>query len=382
MKLNPFDSLLYLSMKAVKRLDKRDSGGGSFSPDGVKAILIISSTALGDTLMSTPAIKAVRVRYPEAHITACINIRYAALFADNPHIDTILPYYGGYRKFIRTALALRRIRPDLALIFHGNEPQATPLAYISGARHIFKIPISRQYGFLLSNQSNGFEDPWKYHAIDVRLKTASFAGCATGDREMVLNADAEDVRHIKATLAAHGLNSARPIIGLQPGAAQSYKAWPKGFYAELGRRLLHLYPEAGIVITGSGEERRLCSDISAAIDSKGAVSLAGALSLKQLAALVKILSVLVTNDTGTMHMAIALGTKTVSLFCPSNHWGTGAITGLHLHRIISAERPCSPCVTKKCKAPYCMSAITVDAVMAAVTDSLMEISEINENSHL
>ncbi|MBF0556586.1 MAG: glycosyltransferase family 9 protein [Nitrospirae bacterium] len=383
MKLNPIDGLLYLSMKVIKRFDKRDSSGGSFSPSGVKTILIISSTALGDTLMSTPAIKAVRVRYPEAHITACLNIRYAALFAGNPHIDAILPYYGGYRKFIRTAQALRRVKPDLALIFHGNEPQATPLAYMSGAKFIFKIPISRQYGFLLSNQSNGFDDPWQCHAIDVRLKTASFAGCGTNDREMVLNADAEDITHVKAVLAARGLNSAHPIIGLQPGAAQSYKAWPKGFYAELGSRLLRLYPGAGVVITGSGDERRLCGDIAAAI-GKGAVSLAGALSVKQLAALVKVLSVLVTNDTGTMHIAIALGTKTVSLFCPSNHWGTGALTERHLHRIISAERPCSPCVTKKCKAPYCMSAITVDAVLAAVTESLkiMEISEINENSHL
>ncbi|MEO5359911.1 MAG: glycosyltransferase family 9 protein [Nitrospirota bacterium] len=372
MKLNPFDGLLYISMKIIKHFDRRDST--SFSPCNVKNILVISSTALGDTLMSTPAIRAVRIRYPNAHITACLNVRYAGLFAGNPHIDTILPYYGGYRKFLRTAYALRQANPDLALIFHGNEPQATPLAYLSGARFIFKIPISRQYGFLLSNKSNGFDDPWRHHAIDVRLKTASFADCTGDDRSMVLDVNPIALTHIKASMSALGFNSAHPIIGFQPGAAQLYKAWPKGYFIELGKRILSLYPDARIVITGSADERRLTGEIAAAIGT-GAVSLAGALSLKQLAALIKTLSVLVTNDTGTMHIAIALGTRTVSLFCPSNHWGTGAVTERHLHRIISAERPCTPCITKKCRTPHCMNAISVDEVLTAVTSSIkMELS--------
>ncbi|MBF0456386.1 MAG: glycosyltransferase family 9 protein [Nitrospirae bacterium] len=372
MRLNPFDGLLYLSMKLLRHFDKRDGSESSFSPgsaSSVRKILVISSTALGDTLMSTPAIKAVRTRYPEAHITACFNIKHAELFAGNPHIDAVIPYYGGYSRFLRTAQALRRTNPDLALIFHGNEPQATPLAYLSGARFIFKIPISRQYGFLLSNKSNGFDDPWSHHAIDVRLKTASFAHCSEGDRSMVLTADEKDITYIKAALSAHGLSGSNPIIGFQPGAAQLYKAWPKGHFIELGRRLLSLYPEAGIVITGSKGEVRLCGDIAAAI-GRGAASLAGALSLKQLAALVKCLSVLVTNDTGTMHIAIALGTRTVSLFCPSNYKGTGAATEPHLHRIIGALRPCSPCVTKKCKTPHCMDAISVEEVLPAVTGSV------------
>ncbi|MBF0517512.1 MAG: glycosyltransferase family 9 protein [Nitrospirae bacterium] len=371
MKLNPFDGLLYISMRILKCFDKRDATAGSFRPTGVRTILVISSTALGDTLMSTPAIKAVKARYPQAHITACINVKYAELFAGNPHINDIVPYYGGYRKFLETANALRRSRPELALIFHGNEPQATPLAYMSGARHIFKIPISRQYGFLLSNKSNGFDDPWKHHAIDVRLRTASFADCHSDDKSMALDTDAEALTHTRAVLSAHGLKDARPIIGLQPGAAQLYKAWPEGHFIELAKRLLHLYPEACVVVTGSPDERRLCGNIAASI-GKGAVSLAGALTIKQLAALVSLLSVLVTNDTGTMHIAIALGTRTVSLFCPSNHWGTGAITQRHLHRIISAERPCNPCVTKKCKIPHCMAAISVEHCLLAVQDSLKD----------
>ncbi|MCG6553936.1 MAG: glycosyltransferase family 9 protein, partial [Candidatus Magnetominusculus sp. LBB02] len=196
-----------------------------------------------------------------------------------------------------------------------------------------------------------------------------FADCATADKAMVLEAKADDIKYIINYLAAIGLGGINPLIGFQPGAAQLYKAWPKGHFIELGRRLVNLYPDGAVVITGSNDERRLCGDIAAAI-GRGAVSLAGELSIRQLAALVKTLSLLVTNDTGTMHIAIALGTRTVSLFCPSNHWGTGAITELHLHRIISAERPCNPCVTKKCKTPHCMDAISVDDVLAAVSESV------------
>ncbi|MBF0319239.1 MAG: glycosyltransferase family 9 protein [Nitrospirae bacterium] len=370
MKLNPVDGLLYLSMKALKRFSKtRDNVAESCSPEHIRSILVISSTALGDTLMSTPAIKAVRTRYPEARITACINIRYAELFAGNPHIDAIVPYYGGYRRFLRTTCAMRSLNPDLALIFHGNEPQATPLAWLSGARFIYKIPISRQYWFLLSNTTNGFDDPWQHHAIDVRLKTASFADCAAADKHMVLNVDPDAAKYIQDRLAELKLTGKRPLIGFQPGAAQIYKAWPRGHFIELGRKLIARYPNAAVVITGSKDEHSLCNDIAAGIGN-GAISLAGTLSLRQLAALVKALSVLVTNDTGTMHIAIALGTRTVSLFCPSNHWGTGAVTDLHLHKIISAERPCTPCVTKKCKAPHCMDAIGVDAVLSATEESI------------
>ncbi len=112
-------------------------------------------------------------------------------------------------------------------------------------------------------------------------------------------------------------------------------------------------------------KRILCSFVAREMGGR-VVSTAGELSLRQLRALVKEMDLLVTNDTGAMHIAIALQTKTVSLFCPTNSWGVGPLQDLHLHRVIKKDRPCDPCVSKRCVNPYCMKLITVDEVFEEV----------------
>ena len=373
MRIHPLDSLLYLSMKVMKAMDKRETGLDHFSPAAVKNILVVSSTAIGDTLVSTPAIRAVRERYPQAKIIAHFNAGNAGLFENNPYIDGIIPYSGGYRRFLRTVREFRKHNFDLALIFHGNEPQATPMAYLSGARFIIKVPISREYGFLLSNTSNGFEKPWDHHAIDVRMKTASFIGCSGENREMVLVAGEGDRAAASSYLSRLGMDENAILIGLQVGAATLYKMWPHHKFIELGKRLLQLNPGIRILVTGSPRERKLCSTVAREIGDR-AFSTAGEVSLKTLRGLIEKMRLLVTNDTGAMHMAIALKTKTLSLFCPSNDWGTGPVQDLHLHRIIKKGIPCKLCITKKCARPFCMDQITVDEVFHSAKESLGYVS--------
>jgi ADP-heptose:LPS heptosyltransferase len=356
-------------MKFLKLLDKRQTDLKHLDPSRVKAILVVSSTAIGDTLLSTPAIRAVRKRYPHANIFAHFNIKNMELFENNPDINGIIPYYRGYKKFFKTVREFRRRNFDLVLIFHGNEPQATPMAYLSGARFIIKIPRSRQYGFLLSNRSNGFDNPWDHHAIDVRFMAASFARCAADDKEMVLIPDKNTASFIDEYVRSIGIGENAIIVGFQAGAATRYKMWPKENFIELGRRLLACNPALRIILTGSKHEKNLCDAIAEEI-GEGALSASGRISLKQMSALVKKMHLLVTNDTGTMHIAIALKTKTVSLFCPTNYQGVGPIQDTHLHTIVHKDRPCNPCTTKKCATPSCMRLITVDEVFKAVQESL------------
>jgi ADP-heptose:LPS heptosyltransferase len=364
-RIHPADSLLFLLVKLLKSLDRRGTDLKYFRPEDVKSIMVVSSTAIGDTLLSTPAIRAVRERYPAARITAHFNARNVELFQNNPDIDGIIPYYGGYKKFLKTVREFRRQKFDLALIFHGNEPQATPMAYLAGARFIVKIPMSKEYGFLLSNKDNGFGNPWDHHAIEVRLKTASFVGCREDNRTMVLIEEEEERSPILEYLKGKGIERGKRIVGFQVGAASSYKEWPKERFAELGRRIHAYDPSIAVILTGAKKEKDLCSLV--ARETGGlVVSTAGELSLRQLRALVKEMDLLVTNDTGTMHMAIALQTRTVSLFCPTNSWGVGPLQDLHLHKVIKKDRPCDPCVSKKCVTPRCMELIIVDEVFEAV----------------
>jgi ADP-heptose:LPS heptosyltransferase len=369
MRINPIDGLLFLFIKLLKSIDKRQTDLKDFYPDRVKNILVVSSTAIGDTVMSTPAIRAIRERYPNAKIIAHFNIKNMELFENNPHIDGIIPYYGGWKNFFKTIKEFRKHKFDVAVILHGNEPQATPMAYLGGARFIVKVPIPKKFGFLISNKNNGFEDPWKHHAIDVRLKTVSFIGCNNSNKEMVLKVDEGDRIRILNLLKNYGITPDKKLIGFQVGAANKFKMWTHEKFIELGKRLLNYDKNIFILILGSKEEKNLCNYIRDSI-RENVLSLAGILSMKELKSLIGNLQLLVTNDTGAMHIAVALKIKTVSLFCPTNAWGVGPVQDLHLHKIIQKDRPCNPCLSKGCKNPFCMDLISEDEVFDAAKELL------------
>ncbi len=361
MRLNIRENLLFLILKIINRYDKRQRDLKYFNPKEVKNILVVSSTAIGDTLMSTPAIRAIRERYPHAKIIAHFNIKNMDLFENNPHIDGIIPYQGGWKKFFKTVREIRRHKFDVAVILHGNEPQATPIAYLGGARFIVKIPLPKKFAFLISNKNNGFENPWNHHGIDVRLKAASFIDCKNDKKEMVLLLDKEALNRVENLLAKLNINGNKKLIGFQIGAADKYKMWSPDRFIKLGQRLIEFDEKIFILILGSKDEIKLCNKVKNGIKFR-VLSLAGKLSLKELAALVNRLDLLVTNDTGTMHIAVALKKKTVSLFCPTNFWGVGPAQDLHLHKVIAKEKPCNPCVTKRCKNAFCMDLIGVEEV--------------------
>ncbi len=364
MRIHPVDGLLLLAMRVLKSMDRRKTGLIHFRPEDVKRILVVSSTAIGDTLLSTPAIRAVRERYPAARITAHFNVGNMELFENNPHIDGIIPYYGGYRKFLRTVGEFRRQNFDLVLIFHGNEPQATPMAYLSGARFIVKFPKSREFSFLLSNSVGETPDA-SLHVIEKRLKLAELAGCRSSARELVLPEREEGESFVARLLQEHGVNGGNLLIGFQAGASSPGRMWPSRRFIALGKRLVAADPLVRIIVTGSPGEYALCREIADGIGG-GAVATAGKIPLRYVPSLVKRFRALVTGDTGILHMAVAVGTATIALFVPSEPEDTGPLYDLQKHIVIHKEMPCDPCSVNKCETPSCMELITVDEVFDAV----------------
>ncbi|MBI5562251.1 MAG: glycosyltransferase family 9 protein [Deltaproteobacteria bacterium] len=365
MALRPLDTLIYLSLRLLKALDRRPASIEAFAPGAARNILIISSTAIGDTLLSTPAIRAVRKAYPRAHIAALFNNANMELFANSPYIDRAVPYYGGWKRFYATAKALRAFKPGLALIFHGNEPQATPLAWLSGARFIFKLPNDSAFNFLLSNRTPvlGWKDLG--HGIEARLMTAALAGCKTNDLRMELFVDKETGAAAEGFLHANGLSKDGIAIGFQPGASTISRQWFPDRYIELGKRLLAAHPSAKIILTGSPQEAGLCEGIAKGIGN-GVIVTAGRLPLAQLPPLIRRLQCLVTGDTGPMHVAITAGAPVVALYAVADARKTGPLYDTDRHVVIQKPRACEPCVSKKCAYQRCMEAITVDEVSAAV----------------
>jgi ADP-heptose:LPS heptosyltransferase len=170
-------------------------------------------------------------------------------------------------------------------------------------------------------------------------------------------------------LRAHGVGDGELCIGFQPGAATRYKMWPDTAFMLLAHRLMHHDRKFKILLLGSKSEWRLCETIKGGVRDHHLINLAGAIDLPALPALVQRLALLVTNDTGTMHVAIALGVPTVSLFAATEPAGTGPLQDLERHRVVKKPQTCHPCVTKRCVTPFCMDQITVEEVFQTVLSS-------------
>lgn len=372
MALHLRENLLFGFLRVAHAFDRRVPDPAELGTPAIRRILAVSSTAIGDTLLSTPALRSLRLAYPDAHISLLVNAPYLELCRGLPHVDELLAYHGGWRRFFRLALSLRRHRFDLACILHGNEPQATPLAWLSGARFIFKLPNTSRFRFLLTNSREqlGWDD--FEHGIDQRLAIARLAGGAATDRRMELAVSDEARSQLADRLATHAVDARAPLVALQAGASTNSRRWSPARFVELARRLLAAHPGLRIVLTGSPAERALTERIDKEIGDPRVWNSAGELPLPLLPALVERCTLMVTGDTGPMHLAVTVGTPVVALFAVSTATRSGPAYDLDRHIVIQKWRTCDPCLSKNCPyaEPICMENVSVDEVFAAATGIL------------
>ncbi|TXI74657.1 MAG: glycosyltransferase family 9 protein [Dechloromonas sp.] len=377
MRLRLREPLLYRWLRLKRVLDKRPRPASELGTPAIRRILAISCTALGDTLLSTPALAALRQTYPQAHITLLVHPSLRALFTGLDSVDELVSYDGKWRGFGRVARQLKDF--DLAVILHGNEPQATPLAYLSGARHIFKLPNSNRWNFLLSNREPVVSWDDLGHGIDQRLAVASLAGAREPySRRMTVPRHVEGEQALAAALLARGWQGV-PLVAFQPGASTMSRRWPRGRFVAAAAALVAQHPELRFVVTGSPAEQALCREVAAGIEAAVPVAggsrawaSAGDLPLIAIPHLLRRAAVLVSGDTGPMHLAVTVETPVVALFAVSDPARSGPGYDPERHIVIRKWRTCDPCQSKNCPyaEPICMDNIAVDEVVAAV-DSVL-----------
>jgi ADP-heptose:LPS heptosyltransferase len=179
---------------------------------------------------------------------------------------------------------------------------------------------------------------------------------------------------LNSALAERGWQEAT-IVGFQPGASTMSRRWPRSRFIASAAALAKIYPELRFVVTGSPAEAALCQEVAAGIEAAGPLSggvrawaSAGQLPLIALPALLKRVSLLVTGDTGPMHLAVTVETPVVALFAVSDPARSGPGYDLDKHIVIRKWRTCDPCKSKNCPyaEPICMDNIAVEEVTAAV----------------
>lgn len=291
-----------------------------------RSVVIFSTTALGDLLLNTPAIRAVKKRYPDAVITLVSGHRTAGLVQGSPHFDHVIHWDHKARTMFGVISALRGVRPEMAVILHSKEPYDVLAAVFSGCEYVFKN-VEREELNGMGRWLTAFTFHEGRHQIRSKLDLVEVLGCDVQDTTMF----------VPVPFAPLPKPEGKVVVGFQLGASKPIRCWPVERFVALARKILSHSPDYALVLVGDAREREIEQaflDGLAQDERARVISYVGETTLPQLAAVVGSMDVLVTGDTGTMHLAIALRVKTVSLFVTANPEATGPYQDSHLHQVI------------------------------------------------
>lgn len=333
----------------------------------IRRILIRSTNWIGDAVMTTPAMGVVRAAFPDSEIVVVANPGTADLLQSHPYCNRTLLYdkkgeHRGVRGFLRFCGLLRREQFDLAILFQ-NAIEAAFMAFFAG------IPRRAGWatdcrGFLLTHGVALSQSDLRLHHTDYYIKMLHDLGLTGGNGRLYLHCSKAERSWAEDTLGNE------TWVAINPGAAYgSAKRWIPERFAAVGDRLADEFG-CRILLTGGPAEQPIGSEISAAMHNQP-LNLIGKTSIRQLMALIQRCRLVVTNDSGPMHIAAALEVPLVALFGPTDHTTTSPLSSSSL--IVRKETACAPCLRRRCPTDHrCMQAIEVEDVLNAARTLLLQ----------
>ena len=329
----------------------------------IKKILFIRIDRIGDIILSTPALKAIKQAFPHSELTVLASPSNSPLVFNNPNIDHIVVYdrHGSLIDRIRAIRKLRESDFDLAIDPYADyELETALIAFLSGAgRRIGYASYGREVFFNLPApeiRSNG-------HFIDLTLDVLKPVGIVTKDKTPEILLTDDEKKWAGDWLNKNGLGS-NPVIGIHPGAYYETQRWPPERFAELIELLQKDKKLVPIIFGGPDDEylvNRICSILH------GEVTIYIAHDLRKSAALISCCHVFVCNNSGPLHMSVAIGTPTISFMGPTIKERWMPVGDIHTILRID-DLPCIGCNKGYCKIKThdCMRLITSSMVMGAV----------------
>jgi 3-deoxy-D-manno-octulosonic-acid transferase/heptosyltransferase-1 len=349
--------------------------------NGKPKILIVKLSAIGDVVHTLPALNALRAFYPRAHIAWLVEAAAAGMVVGHPALDRVLiserkaweqtirhgQPAAGLRQALRFIRSLRDTRYDMILDYQAALKGAALIALARGRRKIgFGPGMEHQecsYWFL--NERVPMVD-METHALDRGLMLLRSIGVPAGRVEYRIPVDGAPARRARLLAGGAGRSGSGVPVAINPVALWETKLWLPERFSALADRLIEEHG-AHIFFTGGRGDRPLIERIIAGMRHT-AVNLAGATTLIELAALYDRMALVVSTDTGPMHIAAAMGTPVIALFGPTAEWRTGPYGAIH--QVVSAQLDCRPCFRRHCDHCTCMRSISVDHVMEKVPSAL------------
>jgi len=357
---------------------------GEWSPvrrESIKRLLVRAPNWIGDAVMCEPALRGIRSLFPQAELTVLAKPTVAELFIGYSGLDRVEIYRD---KSVHAGLAgkwalagdLRRQRFDLAVLFQ-NAFEAAFLTWLAG--------IPRRYGYATDGRTVFLTDPVAVpdrsaltHQVGYYWNLLKPLGLAGEPSAPALAVSAEEAQAMGKRLASAGIGPDEAVIGINPGSTYgSAKRWLPERFAEAARRLVERArqdegKEVAVMVLGAKGEEALGKAIAALVGTRSIV-LSGVTTIRELMAATKRCRLLLTNDTGPMHIAAACNVPIVAVFGPTD-WRTTAPYGQE-QSIVREPVDCAPCLLRECPIDHrCMTRVSVDRVYETAVQQLAGLS--------
>lgn len=325
-------------------------------------ILIVKPSSLGDIIHSLPVLWALRKAYPDAYIGWVVKDVWQSVLTDNPLIDHLIILKKGTSGMISAIREARSLKFDTVIDLQGLLRSGV-ITFFSGAADRLGFSNARELAPIFYN-NKVVVPPGKMHAVDRYMLAVG----ESGKLEFPLYINIEDAEWVKQFLLENNLNNKIPLIAINPSARWVKKRWPAASYAALINQLIKEL-KAGIIIVGSKDDIPIAEEITSHVNERICIA-TGKTSIMRLAALLEKVNLLITNDSGPMHIAAALGTPVVALFGPTDPELTGPYGKGHV--VLRKKLDCSPCFRRACTEgkPVCMETITVEDAAKTVLNRI------------
>lgn len=329
-----------------------------------RRIALIKPSALGDIVHSLPVLSALRCRYPEAHITWVVNRSYEPLLLGHPDLDATLAFdrgvaragrLRGARSFMSFLWEMRRQQFDLVIDLQGLLRTGL-MTWASGAPRRMGLHTAREGARLF--YTDVVADTLDMHAVDRYWLVAEALG--VGDLPKRFTLPVDDASRAWASQQLDGWP--RPWIMMNLGTRWETKRWPAGHFAELARRAARRFG-GSIILVGGPEETSLAKEVLA-VSPEQTLDLIGKTDLRQLVAMLACADVMVSNDSGPLHIAAALGRPVVAPYTCTSPLRTGPYGAMR--GAVATKVWCAASYLRRCDRMDCMRELTPDRLWPAL----------------
>ncbi|MFH1190663.1 MAG: lipopolysaccharide heptosyltransferase II [Candidatus Omnitrophota bacterium] len=338
-----------------------------------RRILIVRTDRLGDVLLSTPVIKALRQKFPQGYISMLVSLYTKDALEGNPALDEIITFdkdveNKGWWASFKFIQSLRKKKFDLVVVLHPTTRMHL-LTFFAGIPE--RLGYDRKFGFLLTDRIKHTKQYGEKHESEYALDLVRYLGIVPQDKTLFMPIKQASEKWVEVLFNQEQIQDSDKLLAIHPAASCHSRIWPGERYAEVADKLAGRYGFKVIIVSGPKDIQKAQMVIKN-MRTK-ALNLAGKTSISQLASILRRCQLFISTDSGPMHVASALGVPVIAIFGRSQaglspqRWGPlGA-----KNRILHKTAGCTICLAHNCQKDFaCLKATSVEDVLLAAESIL------------